>query len=154
MLFVTSLADFDQIMSPDELRASGSSTLAHVNRMKDSLDLFNTLINWKTSNSKQKEVMVFENISIILFLNKKDLFEKKYEERNSAIKQCFDDYDEDISLEESREFIARKFVKCNKSKMEIYYHYTYALDTKHVEAVVSVVRDTILQRIATDSALF
>ena len=154
MLFVTSLADFDQIMSLDELKASGASTLAHVNRMKDSLDLFNTLINWKMLNSKQKEVMVFENVSIILFLNKDDLFGKKYEESNSAIKQCFDDYDEDMSLKESKEFIARKFVKINKTKSEIYYHFTYALGTKHVETVISVVRDTILQKIATDSALF
>ena len=50
MLFVTSMSDYDLTMSPDELKASNSKGLTEINRMKDSLDLFSTLVNWKKKN--------------------------------------------------------------------------------------------------------
>ena len=89
MLFVASLSDYDLSLSVDELRSSNSVDVdaAQANRMRDALDLFRTLINWKKKNyvsrkqSKHESVRVeveesllFERVSIILFLNKEDLF--------------------------------------------------------------------------------
>ena len=143
-----------------------------VNRMRDSLDLFSTLINWKkkfytktintsitntTSNipiqQQVKETLLFEHVSIILFLNKEDLFEEKF--KLSPLSSWFDDYDESkhgCSSSHAKEFIARKFIECDSShntqashQRDIYWHYTYALDRKNIETVVASVKDRILK---------
>lgn len=163
MLFVTSLSDYDLTISPDELKASNSKGLNEINRMRDSLDLFNTLVNWKKKNYLKKsyssssssqrdplnqkqvieETLLFADVSIILFLNKQDLFEEKFYQ--SSIKYCFEDYNEASGLEEAKHFIAKKFLACEKSyRKDIYWHYTCALDTKNIETVIAVVRDSIL----------
>ncbi len=54
MLFVTSLSDYDLTMSPDELKTSNSSNQGEINRMKDSLDLFYTIVNWKKIEYRKK----------------------------------------------------------------------------------------------------
>ncbi len=158
MLFVTSMSDYDLTMSPDELKASNSKGLTEINRMKDSLDLFSTLVNWKKKNylknsSSQRdplnqkqvveETFLFADVSIILFLNKQDLFEEKFYQ--SSIKYFFEDYNEKSGIEEAKDFIAKKFLACEKSsRKDIYWHYTCALDTKNIETVIAVVRDSIL----------
>ena len=143
--------------------------------MRDSLDLFRTLINWKkkfytkTINNisnipiqqqqqqqqqqQVKETLLFEHVSIILFLNKEDLFEEKF--KLSPLSSCFDDYDESkhgCSSSHAKEFIARKFIECDSShnstaspQRDIYWHYTYALDRKNIETVVASVKDRILK---------
>ena len=193
LLFVASLSDYDLTLSKDELRASNTHDLSeHVNRMRDALDLFRTLINWKkknflnvkketpctTSNSTKstrnssnsdvqqqlvKETLLFENVSIILFLNKEDLFEEKFKLRPLTL--CFDDFKEETNTTsaQAKEFIARKFIECDKSSFssqtsgessddgslkssrDIYWHYTFALDRKNIETVVASVKDKILQ---------
>jgi hypothetical protein len=157
---------------------------SQVNRMRDSLDLFKTLINWKKKNyitkssnnstnqnsnsssiTKVKETLLFERVSIILFLNKEDLFEEKFKLSSPSV--CFDDYDEHkhgASSSQAKEFIARKFIECDcfynkntingddddndensETRRDIYWHYTYALDRKNVETVVASVKDRILK---------
>ena len=165
ILFVASLSDYDLTMSHEELKLSNSEhNGAEINRMKDALDLFQTLINWKKKNyiniNKQsknhletvpfiKETLLFENVSIILFLNKEDLFEEKF--RRSSMRICFDDYVETDSVEEAKYFIARKFLSCDKSQSlnkktrDIYWHYTYALDRRNIETVIASVRDKIMR---------
>lgn len=166
LLFVASLSDYDQIMSSDELKAS-KTTGRDISLLRESIDLFNTIINWKktsyvhkTQSSRDpldekthsKEVSMFEDVSVIIFLNKIDIFEKKYD----AIKlqHYFDDFDDMLLYEQGKEFIAHKFIDCDKKRKNMYYHYTFALETKHVEAVFSAVRDSILQGIAQNSNLF
>lgn len=144
MLFVASLSDYDLSMSADELRSSNSDHRTEINRMRDALDLFRTLINWKKRNYiniKDKnetiqvvdETLLFDKVSIILFLNKEDLFEEKF--RRSSLKVCFNDYVDTNSSEEAKRFIAYKFLECDRSNInsvrkytrELYWHYTYAL---------------------------
>lgn len=176
LLFVASLSDYDLFLTKDELRAGNiDDPNASVNRMQDALGLFRNIINWKkkiyaneskkaedskkankpTNASKQpngveKEVLLFDKISIILFLNKEDVFEKKF--GRSSIKTCFPDYDERLSCEESKGFIARKFIESDKSsilpdgsKREIYWHYTFALDRNNIDTVVTSVKDRIIK---------
>ena len=46
ILFIASLSDYDLYLSKEELLASNSQ-FTDVNRMRDALNLFKTLINWK-----------------------------------------------------------------------------------------------------------
>jgi NAD-dependent DNA ligase len=89
-------------------------------------------------------------------LNKEDLFEDKFKENTASLEECFPDYVQTDSPEKAKEFIAKKFVECdesskmlfnnnNNSPREIYWHYTYALDRKNIEAVVASVKDRILK---------
>lgn len=88
--------------------------------------------------------LLFDKVAIILFLNKKDLFEKKF--GHSSIKTCFPDYDESLSCDASKAFIANKFIECNSDpKREIYFHYTFALDRDSMKTVVESVRDRIIK---------
>ena len=154
--------------------------------MRDSLDLFRTLINWKKKNytnleikngsnnaPKQlvKESLLFDKVSIILFLNKEDLFEEKFKSdslsASVSLKACFEDYQDNdqinlpssSSCSRAKEFIAHKFIECastntdksdggtisSKRRRDIYWHYTFALDRKNVETVVAGVKDKIMR---------
>ncbi len=128
LLFVASLSDYDSTLSIEELKST-TDTLISVNRMKESINLFHTLINWrkksyhnieknlspnsqKNINSIQtiKETFLFDKVSIILFLNKEDLFIEKF--RSSSLKECFEDYkDDNDSVDNAKEFIANKFIE-------------------------------------------
>jgi hypothetical protein len=152
MLFVTSLSDYDLFLSKEELKSSKLDYNSEVNRMHDSLELFRTLINWKKknyirtadNNTIVKETLLFQRVSIILFLNKEDLFEEKFP--HSSLSVCFKDYDEaNKSSFEAKNFIAKKFLECDSSKRDIYYHFTYALDRNNIETVVISVKDKILK---------
>lgn len=158
-MFVASLSDYDLKMTKDELRSSNSNEDEEVNRMRDGVDLFKTLINWKkkiyspvNKNSQKQEyveVLLFGNCSIVLFLNKEDLFEEKF--RRSSLKQCFRDYQETSSVEQAKKFVAYKFIEVddalgkNAHGRDIYWHYTFALDKKCIETVVASVRERILK---------
>jgi hypothetical protein len=191
LLFVASLHDYDLCLSVDEARSSNThhEENEQINRMRDALDLFRTLINWKKKNfinvnsgknasikrkdhAKKsqsvssvgssannninsqyglqvvKETLLFERVSIILFLNKEDLFDEKI--KLSSPRVCFSDYDDTMTPDEAKEFIARKFIACEndkKSQREIYWHYTYALDRKNIETVIASVKDRIIKHI-------
>lgn len=165
MLFVASLSDYDLYLSKEELRSSNSESSGNINRMRDALDLFRTLINWKKKNyvgikrlknehdgksepvQTIQETLLFDKVSIILFLNKEDLFEEKF--KHSSLKACFSDYVETDSAAKAKEFVARKFIACDmnskNNQRDIYWHYTYALDRKNIETVVASVKDRILK---------
>lgn len=162
MLYVTSLSDYDSLMSSDELKASDTNYTDKINRMKESIDLFNTIVNWKKKNyvkepySKHgnklneitivEETFLFQDVSIILFLNKEDLFDEKIKKK--SLKECFSDCNEKCSNAQAKEFIAYKFLACEKQRKDTYWHCTCALDTKNIEAVIAVVRDSILTMMA------
>ena len=82
ILFIVSLASFDQMLVED----------VTVNRMLDALVLFESIANNP----------LLRKVSIILFLNKADLFEKKL--RISSVKRYFPDYDGEICLPSSLQF--------------------------------------------------
>jgi len=104
-----------------------------VNRMHESLSIFKEVINcdW------------FENSSMILFLNKSDLFAKKIKEVD--LKCCFDDYEGGCDYDAGMEFIQKKFNSAKKDKSKIIYpHVTCATDTENIRFVLNSVKETIL----------
>uniref|UniRef100_A0A8R1DN63 Uncharacterized protein n=1 Tax=Caenorhabditis japonica TaxID=281687 RepID=A0A8R1DN63_CAEJA len=104
--------------------------------MLESLQLFKQVINNK----------YFVNTSVILFLNKIDLFEEKIVKKKRSITIAFEGYSGPAGdLDAAVKFIEKKYrsVADNKEK-NIYCHHTCATDTQQVQYVLDAVLDTIL----------
>lgn len=92
--------------------------------MQESLKLFDSICNNKW----------FTDTSIILFLNKKDLFEEKI--RKSPLTICFPEYTGGQEYGEAAAYIQAQFEAKNKStSKEIYCHMTCATDTNNIQFV-------------------
>ncbi|KAK2554682.1 Guanine nucleotide-binding protein G(o) subunit alpha [Acropora cervicornis] len=103
------------------------------NRMEESLKLFESIINNRW----------FIETSVILFLNKKDLFEEKI--TNSPLTICFPDYTGRNTYEDGCLYIRRQFEAKNlNDEKEIYVHLTCATDTENINFVFNAVTDTII----------
>jgi len=123
VVFCASLSDYDEKLRED---------ISH-NRMAVALLLFDEIVNSH----------FFKRNSIILFLNKTDLFEDKI--RKTPITVFFEDYKGNTTdVESSKKFIKEKFVEQVKDQA-VYTHFTCALNTENIQFVIKSVRDTILR---------
>ncbi|KPP79810.1 guanine nucleotide-binding protein G(o) subunit alpha-like [Scleropages formosus] len=103
------------------------------NRMHESLMLFDSICNNK----------FFIDTSIILFLNKKDLFAEKI--KKSALSICFPEYTGPNTYEDAAAYIQAQFESKNRSpNKEIYCHMTCATDTGNIQVVFDAVTDIII----------
>jgi hypothetical protein len=85
----------------------------------------------------------FVYTGIILFLNKKDLFEDKI--KRSPLILCFREYTGPNEYDPAAEYIQAQFVAKNKStQKEVYCHHTCATDTQNVQFVFDAVTDVCL----------
>ncbi|CAG9855459.1 unnamed protein product [Phyllotreta striolata] len=133
IIFCVALSGYDLVLAEDE----------EVNRMVESMQLFDS-----TCNSKW-----FVMTSIILFLNKKDLFEEKI--ARSPLTICFPEYPGPNTYEAASEYIRKKFENLNrmKDKKEIYSHFTCATDTNNIQFVFDAVTDVIIRNNLKDCGL-
>jgi len=137
-----------------------------MNRMIESMKLFDSICNNKW----------FVETSIILFLNKKDLFEEKI--TKSSLTICFPEYPGKLELlcsffflqrficdvctqgsntyEEGAAYIQMKFESLNKRRdqKEIYTHFTCATDTSNIQFVFDAVTDVVIKNNLKDCGLF
>ncbi|KAI9537932.1 Guanine nucleotide-binding protein G(o) subunit alpha [Dissostichus eleginoides] len=103
------------------------------NRMHESLMLFDSICNNK----------FFIDTSIILFLNKKDLFLEKI--KKSALSICFPEYTGPNTYDDAAAYIQAQFESKNRSpNKEIYCHMTCATDTGNIQVVFDAVTDIII----------
>lgn len=102
----------------------------------------------------QEALLLFESImsltwfkrsSIILFLNKMDLFKGKLEEK--PVRDYFPDYQgANDDYHAASKYFASKFRGLNRTEeREIYVHYTNATDTNLLKITMQSVQDTIIQ---------
>ena len=123
VLFVVAMSEYDQVLLEN----------TNVNRMEESLKVFDTVCNNRW----------FLRSSILLFLNKKDVFDEKIV--YSPIQNCFPEYikQDTIDKEKPEDFIQSQFRKKNRSHAQIYCHYTNAKDTRNVKIMFDVMIDKI-----------
>jgi len=111
--------------------------------MHEALTLFDQICNSRW----------FQKTSIILFLNKRDLFQEKIT-RKIPLVTAFPDYTGGYVYEEAVEFIQSKFLELNKSKQkEIYAHCTCATDTANVSHVFNSVKDIVIKNSLAQAGL-
>ncbi|XP_046896559.1 guanine nucleotide-binding protein G(i) subunit alpha [Hypomesus transpacificus] len=125
IIFCVALSDYDLVLAEDE----------EMNRMHESMKLFDSICNNKW----------FTDTSIILFLNKKDLFEEKI--CRSSLNICYPEYSGASTYEEAAAYIQCRFEDLNRQKdsKEVYTHFTCATDTKNVQFVFDAVTDVIIK---------
>jgi hypothetical protein len=150
VIFCSSLSEYDQKLHEDD----------SVNRVHESLKLFDEICNSRW----------FSNTSIVLFLNKCDLFKEKI--KRVDLKVCFADYDGKLppfqaisrssqthpssprlflgglDYDNGVNFMKDKFLNLNRdsSSKKIYTHITCATDTDNVRFVFNSVKDIFLHQ--------
>ncbi|KAI8804578.1 guanine nucleotide binding protein, alpha subunit [Cladochytrium replicatum] len=124
IVFLVAISEYDQVLVEDET----------VNRMQEALTLFDSICNSRW----------FVKTSIILFLNKIDLFKEKLP--RSPMSRFFPDYIGGDHYESACEYLLNRFVSLNQSEhKQIYTHFTCATDTTQIKFVMAAVNDIIIQ---------
>lgn len=115
--------------------------------MAESLVLFESIVNSKW----------FSKSSVILFLNKIDLFEEKL--KRVSLDKYFPEYAGGFAIftyhlalfwkgqddfEKACKFMIWRFRQANKFNLPLYPHLTCATDTEQIRVVFASVRDTLL----------
>jgi len=126
VIFFVALSGYDLKLYEDET----------TNRMHEALKLFKDICNTKW----------FSTTAVILFLNKKDIFERKIVRVPLTV--CFPDYSGANTYEEASQYIEDQFLGLNDNpKKLIYTHKTCATDTDNITVVFRAVQDIILNGI-------
>jgi guanine nucleotide-binding protein G(i) subunit alpha len=132
IVFLAACSEYDQMLVEDET----------MNRMTETLNLFESICNSKW----------FVETSLILFLNKVDLFKQKIVK--SHLGEYFPDYTGPNEFEPASEFLVEKFTSLNKNtEKQIYSHFTCATDTSQVKFVMAAVNDIIVRGNLKDAGL-
>ena len=90
----------------------------------------------------------FNDTSMILFLNKKDLFEMKL--KKNPLNKYYSEYAGGDNFDAACKFFKDKFMEKNKKEKSIYSHATCATDTSNVrfvfDSVVSIILEENMKR--------
>jgi len=125
IIYCSALNEYDMKLFEDE----------KVNRMEESLELFQEICNSKW----------FTKTAMILFLNKYDLFKAKIQKVD--LKVLFDDYAGGCNEKNALEYIQSKFVSMNRNgTKKIFVHTTCATDTEHVKVVFDAAKEIIISQ--------
>ncbi|KMY93282.1 G protein alpha q subunit [Drosophila simulans] len=125
LMFLVAMSEFDLTLAESE----------NENRMMESKALFHHIISFEW----------FQHSSVILFLNKEDLFKQKI--LSTHLADYFPEYNgPKKDARAGREFIRQMFtsVKTDPYKL-IYSHFTVATNTENIKFVFTAVKDTILE---------
>lgn len=131
IIFCVALSEYDQVLLEETSQ----------NRMAESLVLFDSIINSRW----------FVRTSVVLFLNKIDVFTEKLE--MSPLENYFSDYTGGPVVKNAAKYILWRFTKLNRNKLNIYPHITQATDTSNIRLVFAAVKEAILQNSLRDSGL-
>ena len=134
IIFCSSLSGYDLVLEEDE----------GTNRMVESMRLFDSICNNKW----------FVKTSIVIFLNKMDLFKKKI--THCPLTVCFSEYTGPNTYEAACVYIEHKFSSLNKNRhtKEVYTHLTCATDTQNIQYVFDVSTDVIIKYNLKECGLF
>ncbi|KAH6906989.1 heterotrimeric G-protein alpha subunit, GPA3-like protein [Coprinopsis sp. MPI-PUGE-AT-0042] len=131
IIFCTALSEYDQVLREEKAQ----------NRMVESLILFESVINSQW----------FSRTSIILFLNKIDVFKHKLPK--VPLEHYFPEYTGGTDINKAAKYILWKFMQANRARLSVYPHLTQATDTTNIQLVFTTVKETILQNALKDSGI-
>ncbi|CAO3600891.1 unnamed protein product [Absidia cylindrospora] len=132
IIFLVAISEYDQVLIEDET----------VNRMQEALTLFDSICNSRW----------FLKTSIILFLNKIDIFKDKL--LKEPLSDTFPDFAGPDTYDVASDYILNRFVSLNQSdSKQIYTHFTCATDTLQIKFVMEAVNDIIIQNNLRDIGL-
>lgn len=137
VIFVAALSEYDQVLFED----------ATTNRMTEAVQLFADICNNK----------YFKKSSLILFMNKRDLFEEKIKNIDIKLQPDFNDFPCAMGAtdyyEQGLKYFIKHFTDVNENPEErmIYTHAVCATDTSNVQIVMNSCKDIILRGNLTDS---
>lgn len=110
--------------------------------MVESLNLFEEICNSRW----------FRETSMILFLNKRDLFQDKIQ--TVSLRTCFENFEGPDSYEAGCEFLQEQFETRNRNPdKQVYTHITCATDTDNISAVFNAVKDIIIRKSLGEAGL-
>ncbi|KAF9217186.1 guanine nucleotide-binding protein subunit alpha [Podila verticillata] len=127
IIFMAALSSYDQPCEDDP----------RMNRLQDALALFNSIVNHK----------LFDQTSIILFLNKIDIFQRKLDEGSTLVSKFFPEYRGPNDYFSTTVFFQYRFMQqCKDLQKQVYTHFTHATDTNQMRVIVVAV-NAIIQRL-------
>ncbi|KAA1478282.1 G-protein alpha subunit [Dentipellis sp. KUC8613] len=131
IIFCTALSEYDQVLLEEK----------NQNRMAESLVLFDSVINSRW----------FLRTSIILFLNKIDVFKEKLPK--VPLERYFPEYTGGKDVNKGAKYILWRFMQANRARLSVYPHITQATDTSNIRLVFVTVKETILQNALKESGI-
>ncbi|KAI5949454.1 GPA2 [Candida theae] len=131
IIFCVSLSEYDQVLLEEN----------NQNRLEESIALFDSVVNSRW----------FARTSIVLFLNKIDVFAEKLQ--YSPLETHFPDYTGGNNINKAAKYILWRFNQVNRSGLNIYPHVTQATDTSNIQLVMAAVKETIMENTLKDSGL-
>ncbi|MES1907578.1 MAG: hypothetical protein MHM6MM_000671 [Cercozoa sp. M6MM] len=143
VIFVAAISEYDQMLYEDD----------ETNRVHEALKLFDDICNSRW----------FKKMPIILFLNKKDLFEEKIQKVPLTV--CFPEFEGPQTFERGCAYMQvpfsstqlslavcqtdcapqEKFEELGSGQKQIYTHVTCATDTKNIAHVFNAVKDILIR---------
>jgi len=131
VIFVCALTEYNQVLREDIKQ----------NRLKESINLFDIACNRR-----------YPDKPILLFLNKKDLFEQQIKETD--LKVCYPAYKGGCDYDAALDFIKGKFMNTRWDKTRpIYIKETIATDTKNMEFIIKSMIDIVQNQNLAESGL-
>ncbi|KAI0470169.1 G protein alpha subunit [Xylaria cf. heliscus] len=131
IIFCVALSEYDQVLLEESSQ----------NRMMESLLLFDSVVNSRW----------FMRTSIILFLNKVDIFKAKLP--RSPLGNYFPDYSGGNDVNKAAKYLLWRFNQVNRAHLNLYPHLTQATDTSNIRLVFAAVKETILNNALKDSGI-
>ncbi|KAI8370232.1 heterotrimeric G protein alpha subunit A [Blakeslea trispora] len=131
IVFCVSLSEYDQVLLEESRQ----------NRMMESLVLFESVINSRW----------FSTTTIILFLNKVDIFKEKI--KKVPLEKYFPDYGGGKKVNLAAKYILWRFNQMNRAKLKIYPHLTQATSTTNMDHTFQGIRETLIQSQLNDSGI-
>ena len=168
IIFCTALSEYDQVLLEERnqvcreffiLSVALQLTSPRQNRMAESLLLFDSVINSRW----------FLRTSIILFLNKIDVFKSKLPK--VPLEKYFPEYTGGPDINKAAKYILWRFMQANRARLSVYPQcvrrplscvaavadprdsLTQATDTSNIRLVFAAVKETILQNALKDSGI-
>lgn len=119
IIFCVALSEYDQVLLEESTQ----------NRMAESLVLFESVVNSRW----------FARTSVILFLNKIDIFKNKIPKQPLA--RYFPEYSGGPDVHKAAKYILWRFSQLNRARLSIFPHLTQATDTNNIRLVFAAVKE-------------